>query len=482
MMRISNLTKQITAQNARISRLDRAVLQAAQNGGEVIAYETVPAEPTASNTVRASTIRDALIGKSGPMHYRGLRLKGFYIEGNLDLAFTNWAGELSLVNCRLPGDLSLDHAKITGQITLDGSHLRWISAQNAFIDGSFLMRDGFMSDEGFYGIGIRVSGSLNLRNSRIVGPQSISRRMAVELFRANLGDLFLSEAEFNGGIYASGMSVARNIRIQGSVFRSRQALGWEATGPDFKGALTLAGTEVKGSIYLSTTTTRGKFAATGAVSLRSTSCKQLFIHEEILQHDLDLEGLTYNRLRGATPVEILDGLGSHSTPCPQAYIQLASYCQSIGDISTRRRTLVALEKSLTRALPILSITRTLRGLHGVFVGYGYRTMRTIPWLAFSIVLAGLLIHSNSEFLTRKIGQGQQVSTRSTALPWPDSFAYTLDSFLPFASLGVRDTWSIQASTASEWSWLIIFLLLKFSAWGLAALALASFTGAVRKAH
>ena len=57
---------------------------------------------------------------------------------------------------------------------------------------------------------------------------------------------------------------------------------------------------------------------------------------------------------------------------------------------------------------------------------------------------------------------------------------TLDNFLPFAKLGVRDLWVVNISALGQWPWFVLFLALKFLAWGLAALALVSFTSAVRK--
>jgi hypothetical protein len=461
--------------------LGNAVLSAARDGTELNLSDTVPDLPSRQNRVQAATIRDAIVGKRHPLHYRGLHLQGFFIEGDLDLSFARWSGELSLTRCRFTGAVVLDHAKVEGRIVLDGSHVRMVSAHNAAIDGAFLLRDGFTADEGFYGLGIRVSNALNLRGSHVIAPRSKPTRMAVELFRANLGDLFLSSSRFDGGVYASGITVSRNVRVQGSAFTSRRSLGWEATGSDFKGALTLGGSEIKGSLYLSTRTTLGKFRADGAISVRAVSCTQVFVHEEILRLDVELEGLIYKRLRGSTPAQLLRALGERDTLAPQAYVQLADYCQTVGDLATRRRVLVALERRLTRAQPAWSLNRALRGLHGVLVGYGYHATWAIPWLSLSVVLASALLRFYGSFLAPKKIDAPTVAN-AVHLSWSDSFGYTLDSLLPFASLGVKDLWVTHPSSLGEWGWLSVFIVLKFSAWGLVALALASFTGTVRKVH
>jgi hypothetical protein len=247
------------------------------------------------------------------------------------------------------------------------------------------------------------------------------------------------------------MTVARHVRIQGSFLISRESLGWQTGGPDFKGALTLAGSEINGSLYMSTAS-RGGFDAKGPISLRSTSCKQLFVHEEVLHHDIDLEGLTYTRLRGVTPVQLLNKLRKYPSPCPQAHVQLAHYCQTIGEIKTRKEVLIALEKSLTRALPFLSLTRFLRSLHGLFVGYGYRAARAIPWLILSIILSSWLIHTHGGLLISKASPGGQISAQAANFSWFESFRFAVDNFLPFASLGVKESWTIKASSLSESVW------------------------------
>lgn len=464
-------------------KLEQAVRRAAATGDELVISTELPNIATPSNTVSAAVIRAALSGADKPLHYRGLRIRGCHIEGDLDLSYLHWKGELRLESCRFSGDLILDYARLVGKIDLDGSHVRRVSAVNAVIDGSFMMRDGFKAEEGIYGIGLRVTGSLNCRRSHVTAPKEIHTRMAVELFGARLGDLFLSYATFDGGVYAAGVTIDRNVRLQASTFRSRETLGWQVDGPDFKGAFTFGGSQISGSIYISTKTSRGMFSVQGPASLRASSCRQIFIHLDVMKNaNIDIEGMTYGRLRGITALEMLATLGESEEVQPQAYVQLAAFCQSIGEIAVRRKALMTLEKRLTRQLPKASLARVGRIAFGWLAGYGYQASRSLPWLALTVLAATWIVHDHGDFLLPKILQGQVAAQQKISLSWSESIGYTLDSFLPFASMGIKEQLATKMQSVNELPWLCAFLALKFTAWCLTALALASFTGVIRKAH
>ncbi|WP_313676820.1 hypothetical protein [Mycolicibacterium sp.] len=456
------------------------VFDAARKG---VALEIASERPNLSlegNTVPASIIHDALAGEVIPLHRRGLTLRGLFIAGDVDLSYLQWHGQLSLLNCRIDGEIVLDHSKPMGEVRFDGSCTKRVSARSAAIDGNFFMRDGFCSKEGIYAIGLRVSNSFSLRRSQICGPEDMSTRMAIEIFRGNFGDVFFQNSDIRGGVYAAGITVERNFRIQGSKIRSRSAMGWRHTGVEFKGAITLAGSEVKGSIYLSTESTKSPNLVDGPISLSSASCRQLFVHEELLDRStIDLDGLTYKRLRGVNVESLLKHLNSQENIQRQAYVILSEYARSVGNPAASRNIMFDLERRTTSKLPIWSRQRMTRAIYGASVGYGYRVYLSVPWLGATIVLAAVVIHSGKRFMFPKNEalNGRFVDNRPD---WHESFTVTLDNFLPFASMGVRDSWAVHITTLEQWPYLALFLMLKFFAWGLAALALVSFTSSARK--
>lgn len=389
---------------------------------------TRPIAPCPNNLIPAVLLQDLLVAKKQQLGRGRLRLRGFYIDGDLDLSFINWRGELALIDCYLNGSLILDHARVTGEISFDGTRVERFRARSAVIDGSLSMSDGFSAEHGVYAIGITVKNSLSMRHCRIVGPKDVYNRMAVELFRADVGDLFIHHSKFDGGVYAAGITVRRNVRLQGSSFRSRTDMGWPHRGPDFNGALTLSGGEVKGSIYMSTASTRGELVAHGPISLSSASCRQLFIHSEVLNDCvLNIDGLTYSRLRGTNTAELLRWLDKCEKIQPLAYVQLAEYCQSIGELLGKKRVLIALEKRVTRKLPIFSASRAIRGLHETIVGYGYQTSRAIPWLIGTVLLAAWIVHSGRQFFFQK-PTALPAGSHSVVPGWNESFGITIDNF------------------------------------------------------
>ncbi|MFV8049445.1 hypothetical protein [Mycobacterium sp. 48b] len=456
------------------------VIEAANHGVPLTLTDHRPTYAHSGNTIAASVVHDAVTGEKKSLHRRGLQLAGFYIDGDVDLSFLSWQGQLSLVNCYINGSVILDYARPVGEIRLDGSMVRRVSARSATIDGNFFLRDGFHADEGIYAIGLTVKNSISMRHARIVAPREPATRMAVEIFRGRFGDVFLHHATFEGGIYAAGITVERNIRLQASRLTSRTEMGWPHNGAEFKGAVTLAGSEVKGSIYLSTASTRNQLIANDAISLSATNCNQVFLDAELLTAcAFHIDGFRYSRLRGIEGAQLLQWLNSHKTVQRNAYTQLAEHCRNVGDLSCQRKVLLSLERKITQNLPRWSPTRLMRSLHDGLIGYGYLASKAIPWLLMTVALASVVIHSGRQFVYyRPRNAGGTLS--QTRPNWHDSFAITIDNFLPFASLGVKESWVVILDTLQQWPWFLVFLLLKFAAWALAALALVSFTSAVRK--
>jgi hypothetical protein len=255
--------------------------------------------------------------------------------------------------------------------------------------------------------------------------------------------------------------------------------GWAHEGSDYKGAVVLVNADIKGSLSFWTKQQLG-FTAKGPVNLRMASCRQLLVAKDILtSHDFVLDGLTYEGLNCIERSEMLDVLNVQKEPeLSRAYVQLASYCTATGDITIRRKALISLEQRLTRRLPKRSLTKCARSLHGWLVAYGYHPARAMVWLLLLLAVAAVLIHCGVPVFALKPAAGLPLPDPTT-IGWSDSIGMVVDGFLPFTSLGIKDRWVAAPSDAGEWIWLAMFLLLRFLSWGLAALALLSFTSVAR---
>ncbi|MGN2638783.1 hypothetical protein ACTD5D_21965 [Nocardia takedensis] len=461
----------------RYSGLEDRVVNSALNGTELVISEIRPDAPNDRNRIPGELVHQILSGAFGSMSHRGLRLQGFYIDGSIDLSYMKWSGQLALKHCHISGDLSLERARVTGEVQLNGTWVDWVNVRHATIDGSLALQDGFRSASGLYAIGVKISGGLYLQNSTFIGPKEITYRTAIELFRSTVGDLFLTESTVSGGMCASGMTVERNVRLQGTAFISRDAMGWDSSGSDYRGALSLANCEIEGNLYFRTAALP-QFSASGGITLLGASCRQIFIRKEIFERcKIQLDSFSYGRLRGITAHEWLETLDGCEPFRPRAYIQLAEYCSTVGDLSTRRRTLVTLEKRSTEQLPRWSKMRLVRSLYGMLVGYGYSASRAIIWLVFVVVSAASILHWGEVFaLKTAVGQPQ---SPAQPLGWSDSFRVVADSFMPFAPLGMKDYWVAAPTSRIQWAQMTGFMLLRIGAWALTAMALLSVTNVVR---
>lgn len=463
---------------SRSTRLQDRVVRAAQTGAELVVSDIRPDSANNENQIAGELIYEILSGTHGAIHHRGIRLRGVYVEGDINLYHLQWNGPLHLIRCTIAGDIVLDYARPTASIILDDCTAKYVTARNAVINGSVFIRRSALTESGFNGGNLTVKGALNMTGSHFCGVHQKSSTMAVNLYRAQIGDLYLHSVTSEGGLYGNGMIVERNVRVQGSVFRSRTSMGWEHTGADYKGAFSLAGSVVKSTIYIWTTDLRN-FAAHGGFDLRNTTCQTLYVAPQVFEETpFDIDGMFYSELQNITCVQLLTVLNESPRTAPRSYIQLAGYCASVGDLTMRRRVLICLEKRLTKAIPLSSPLRWWRSSYGLLVGYGYSAWRAVFWLAMVTLSATVLLRFGSPLFAVKPIAGQRPGT-PVELGWSDSLKIVVDSFLPFASIGMKDTWVATPTNWQQWAWATGFLLLRFAAWGLAALALLSFTNVVR---
>jgi hypothetical protein len=462
----------------RLKPLARRIIEAAELGEDLLISDTRPSRGVSTNCVSGQFLHDLLTGRMGKLHFRGICLTGLYIDGDIDLSFLEWRGQIALRRCHIHGSLILKRARVTGEVDLEGTHLERLYIQNALIDGNLRMREGFHAAQGIYAIGVTITGTFSLRESSVAAPANITTRMAIELYRAKIGDMFLQRSIICGGIYASRISVEKNLRLQGAAICSRTSLGWEHTGEDLKGALVLLGAEIRGSISFATESIT-TFMACGTVNLNMAKCGELSLPVEVLErYDFAIDGLVYTHLVQLTPNHLLGALNAKPDLLQNAYVQLASYAGAVGDITTRRRALQSLEMKVTRHAAWRSPTRWWREAYGLFVGYGYSAYRAIIWLLAIVAAATLLLHCYAPIYARKPATGQSVGPPQK-LSWSDSVGVTLDGFLPFAGLNTKELWIAAPQSPAGWVSISMILVLRFAAWGLVALAVLSFNNVIR---
>ena len=160
----------------------------------------------------------------------------------------------------------------------------------------------------------------------------------------------------------------------------------------------------------------------------------------------------------AAPAPARDGYA------PQPYTQLIAVYRQEGRDGDARR--VAYERERRRrgqlGLPGKLWNVFLQGT----VGYGYKPLRALGWLAV-LVLVGTLVFSSFH------SQGRLVPVKSPHSPFVASI-YTLDRLIPVVSFGLRDAFAPRG--AAQW-WAFAYTLL---GWVLTIAVVAGVTAAVRR--
>jgi hypothetical protein len=204
---------------------------------------------------------------------------------------------------------------------------------------------------------------------------------------------------------------------------------------------------------------------------------------------VDLDGCTFTSLAGASWKQWLH-LIQHHTPTyrPSPYQQLNAIERAAGHDDNARRILLAQQRDLGQRVPEALggwLSRAVHRVWGAMAGYGYRARRTALALSIAIVLAGGLGWWAGHWTTapgrhaveRTIGSGSPAGTPCSTI---EQIGVGIDRALPLAPAGIRTRCDVDSSTtAGQWFTTAIWLV-QATIWALATLALAGYTGLIRK--
>ncbi len=403
---------------------------------------SLPAVGNTACAIRASLLRLLLVG--GPdmprLHEKGLRLRGAWVTGSLDLEECRDLRGITLADCRFDSPLILQSAVIDA-LLLDGSvlpglaaerlqarggvHLRAaeiggaINLRGAKLDGDLVLDGSAVTQAGgiaFDAAYIVTRGDLTLRGSRfrgsvkVVGAQltgdlsligtSLDHAEGIALAADGVkvaGDVDLRAASIAGESSLIGARVSGDIKLDGGTF--------EAPG---KIALTLNRAVIEGALFL-----RGGVRTDGALSLNGTQVGTIVDEPESWPKagDLLLNRFRYGGFVGA-PVDArsrLDWL-SRQAPArwgedfwPQPYEQLSAVLDQMGHRDDARKILFEKERLQRRTRriragrPRRTILLLKDALLLVTVGYGLRPLLAFVWIAlFWLAGVGLLAAVQAE--------------------------------------------------------------------------------------
>jgi hypothetical protein len=235
---------------------ERTLLDCCRAGELAIISDEAPKEATPEATIRADFARFLFLGgdEATPVHERGVRIWGAWIEGDLDLSHAAIIHPILLGACR------------TGAINAQRAQLKSLTIGGTLIDGEFngdeakcdslFIRNGSSVSKGVSLIGAKIAGSLIFSGSRIRSLQGSAALNCDGIYVGNT--VFLDE-----GMYSHG-----EVRFVGAIIRDALVCSDSKFRNPNGDALACDRAQIGGSLFLN-----DRFYATGTIRLNATKIK-----------------------------------------------------------------------------------------------------------------------------------------------------------------------------------------------------------------
>ncbi len=211
-------------------------------------------EERAKRTIRAGLVRFLALGggDATPVHEKGVRIRGAFIDGDLDLEGCTLEGNLELENCELSGTLTLRNAR-TRNISLEGTRCRDIKADAVEVSGAFLMRQGFVASGPVRLLGAKIDSTLECDGGRFEGSDSDGDGLICDRIEVG-GSIFLHQGFVaKGAVRLLGAKISGNLSCDNGRFEGQDKDG---------NVLACALAKIGGGVYM-----RAGFVAAGTVLL-----------------------------------------------------------------------------------------------------------------------------------------------------------------------------------------------------------------------
>ncbi|SLN33687.1 hypothetical protein [Roseisalinus antarcticus] len=506
---------------------ERRLLTELAETGRARMGDAIPEAPEEAVRLRAGFLRHLLMAADSPLDGRGLRLRGAWIEGALDLHGADCPRDITLRDCHMTEAMTLVNAQLRG-LHVSGSRIHGLAADNARFSGSVYLREGTLCEGEFSLAGARIAGDLQLCGVEIVGERqdavfAPSLHVDGSLFLGNYpyaegvttlvsrGTLFFASAIVGHDVFVTNTAVSLNEGVMAGFFGATEEHGANM-------ALSLGRARIGGILYF-----QDNQIGQGIVNLAGATCARLKDEPSGpgANYPIRLDGFRYGDFSRHAETGVKARLAwlerrPEDTPfTAQPYEHLAEVLRRIGhreDASTvlvaKERHLRAADREALRLDEGHSLAWGLSGLWDLFlrvtVGYGFRPGR-------SIAIAVLLVAALGLFFDRTWKVGDMAPNAAPILvsrDWvvaterhPDNpaafwaapgqagqdyetfnaFAYAADLVVPLVSLGQEAAWA-PSTSRSDWGragWWIRWFA-KGVGWVIAALVAAAITGVIRR--
>lgn len=230
---------------------ERTLLQACRIGEIAVISEQRPQQATEENKVRAGFLRFLLLGgdHSTPVHECGVRLKGAWVTGVLDLENTATVSSIHCAACTFTEPLILRRSTLRGGLFLMGSEVPGIQGDGLVTTGDVFLHDGFNATGEVRLLGAQIEGDLGCSKGKFNGKEGDALSADSAMIK---GSVFLRDGfQAKGTVRLLGAQIGGNLECSKGQFDGKEGR-----------ALSADRAVIKGSVFL-----RDGFQAAGTVRL-----------------------------------------------------------------------------------------------------------------------------------------------------------------------------------------------------------------------
>jgi hypothetical protein len=390
----------------------------------------------------------------------------------------NAAGRVAFSGARVGGDWDCRGGQFLGN---DDSSLLGDRAEVVGTIRLGVMKAGdgactFIAARGVSLIQAKIGGELDCRGGDFRGEKSL-RADGVQVARS----MRLGVTELEGDKAKYRFTAAGNVRLVGA----NVGRDLVCDGGEFMGASSLVADDlqVAGTMDLRTA------GRPNRISLRHARTRHLLDATSSwpLRDGLDVEWFTYDGFTESAPraaKDRLNWLGLQKGVQPQPYQQLAKVFSDSGDEASASKVGVVREWRRFRRGSLGLSGGAANLLLGGTIGYGYRPGRSIYILTALYLLGALWIYprASNVMIATKPPLSTPSLRASDACPSDYScyspWAYSFDALIPVVHLGQTDAWQPSGPRGNgvrRYGNIVTVL-----GWAFATMAVAGFTGLVRK--
>jgi hypothetical protein len=418
---------------------------------------------------------------TGPaLHADSIRVGGTLFLREARMFGSGDRGAARMPGAYVGGELNMQHVEVRND---DGPAF---DAADLTVDNNMYLERAVVSGGGEKGAirlrGARIRGVLTFANAEIDnvrGPAVLANRLSVE------GNLLLSGMKVSGEGSVGALNLG-SARLGNDFFLS-DAHVRNDSGP----ALFADQLQAQGTVRLRKIRLSGAGHATVRLAGASAGGQFSLVDTEI-EHPagvlLDVNDFSYGSMGGVDWRRWLELIRFHTKEYrPSPYQRLAAVERAAGHDGNARNILISQQHDLRQRAPQAiggPLTRWFHWLWGALAGYGYRARRTALALLIALAAAGGVSLWAGHAPT---GPGRHAAEHTIDTTAPGTPCSTvelvglgLDRGLPLGPTGLRNRCDLVTGTTAGQVFTVLLWIVQAAVWGLATLALAGYTGLIRK--